>query len=163
MKNIYVLDTDAKRCAEVHCDQDLGFAAGNYVEILSAAHMNNGGIKNDRHILVRWAMNDKAWCWLGRLVLACLDEQMYRFVEEDEDARSLLRSIVHEDDDFGWQQGLPRFVQLVKYKSIGDPVAAYRGHYIRRRAHASWTRRGPPEWWGNANYQLALPSLVTNN
>lgn len=163
MKNIYVLDTGAVLCARAHCDKDLGLAAYTYVEVLSSAHMNNGGITNDKHVLVRWAMNDKAWCWLGRLVLACLDEQMYRFGEEDEDARSLLRSFTHEDDGFEWQQGLPRFVQLVKYKVIGNPVAAYRGHYIRRRAYASWTRRGPPEWWDNASYQLALPSLVTSN
>jgi hypothetical protein len=143
----------------MHCDNDLGFSALNYAEILSAAHMNNGGITDNKQIHVRWAMNDKAWCWLGRLTLACLDEQMHRFGVEDEYARGLLRSFTHEDDEFTYQQGLPRFIQLVKYKSIGDPVAAYRGHYIRRRAHASWTRRGPPEWWGNASHQLALRLL----
>lgn len=162
MRNVYVLDTDTRRCAQMHCDQDLRFAPGNYAAILeAAAHRTNNGPGLSSHILVRWAMGDKAWCWLGRLTLACLEEQQYRFGEIDQESLDLLRSFTYEDDNFEWQQGLPRFVQLVKYKSLGDPVAAYRGHYIRRRAHASWTRRGPPEWWGAASYQLALPSLVT--
>lgn len=153
---IYVLSTHPAKRAEYHCDMHLAKMAPVYAGILEAAHGNRHGLTASRLMYHRWAMTEANFNWLARLIRAMLEEQNYRFGMHDEIVMGTFRSVIHEDDPLTPFHGLPRFIQSVEYKLPGEPIRAYREHYLQLREGECWTRRGPPGWWGAKAFQQAL-------
>ena len=151
--NIFVLDTDIKKCAEYHCDQHVIKMILESVQILCAALYKHGfqtpyKPTHQKHPCVLWAEHSyDNFIWLKKLVKTLNEEYKYRF-EKTNDHKSI--DVLLEISEHCYKKrGLTEFAQAMpdKYKVEGNPVLAYRKFYLgEKMGFARWTKRNIPFW-----------------
>ena len=153
MINIFVLAEKPGENAEAHSDQHLMTMPRVYAELLQAGSVLHYESRKDtplvKHVLGRWASSYTNWWWLYDLQTRCLWEQERRFKVIDMQAlemREQARPIGVAPNEIKVPK---RFVQVLspEFKTFGDSVSSYRKWYQQDQQGASWTKRGPPEWW----------------
>ena len=151
--NLFVLDTDIKKCARYHCDQHVVKMILESVQILCTA-LNKKGIStlykssHQKHPCVLWVeYSYDNFIWLNNLTIALNDEYKYRF-ENTNDHKSI--NVIKEISNYHYEnRGLTDFAQAMpdKYKVPEDPVMAYRRFYVGEKMRfAKWTKRKIPYW-----------------
>ena len=151
--NIFLLDTDIKKCAEYHCDQHVIKMILESVQILCTALYMHGFATpykptHQKHPCVLWAGHSyDNFIWLGKLASALNDEYKFRF-EKTGDHKSI--AVLKDISGMRYKKrGLSDFAQAMpeKYKVEGNPVLAYRRFYVGEKMHfARWSKRGIPFW-----------------
>jgi hypothetical protein len=178
--NIFYLDHDVTKCAEMHNDKHVDKMILEYAQLLSTAHryldgiptvgLSESGRKRKQYILsdereqvlysathinhpsAVWVrQSDSNYDWLFAMFQALLDEYTFRYGKVH--ATSRLEA---------W---LCRIPENIPYKAFTEPTPAmpdevkvpgnsiksYRNYYINNKLHlASWKNRSVPEWF-NAN------------
>ncbi|MFO7963944.1 MAG: hypothetical protein R6U50_08485 [Desulfobacterales bacterium] len=152
--NIFILDTDIRKCARYHADQHVIKMVLESTQMLCTVINENGGAApykstHVRHPCTRWAGRSLSnWLWLRRLALALNDEYRYRFCAvSDHDSARVARDL---DPPKIEDCGITAFAQAMpdRYKVSNDAVAAYRRFYICEKGRfAKWTRRRKPKWF----------------
>ena len=156
--NIFVLDTDIRKCARYHCDQHVIKMILESVQILCTV-LNKKGMTTPyrsthiKHPCVLWVEESyDNFIWLKDLALALNQEYAYRFSKQ-KDHRSI--AVLSEISGYTYERkGLTGFVQAMpeQYKVPGDAVSAYRRFYLGEKMRfARWTRRPVPEWISKPN------------
>ena len=151
--NIFVLDTDIKKCARYHCDQHVVKMILESVQILCTA-LNKKGMStpykstHQKHPCVLWVeYSYDNFIWLKNLTIALNAEYKYRF-ENTNDHKSI--NVIKEISNYHYEnRGLTDFAQAMpdKYKVPEDPVMAYRRFYVGEKMRfAKWTKRKIPYW-----------------
>ena len=151
--NIFVLDTDIKKCAQYHCDQHVVKMILESVQMLCTA-LNKMGVStpykstHQNHPCVLWVEQSyDNFVWLTGLAKALNAEYRYRF-DKTRDHKSM--SVLDEISDYYYEScGLTEFAQAMpdKYKVPGNPVRAYRQFHVGEKMHfARWTKRKIPAW-----------------
>ena len=151
--NIFVLDTDIKRCAQYHCDQHVVKMILESVQILCTA-LNKKGFSTPyksthiKHPCVLWTEESyDNFCWLSELASELNREYQYRY-EKEQDHKSI--AVLSQIQKHRYSQsGLTEFRQAMpeEYKVDGDAISAYRNFYIGEKLKfAKWTKRETPEW-----------------
>ena len=151
--NIFILDTDVKKCARFHCDQHVVKMILESVQILCTT-LNKRGIAtpykstHQKHPCVLWAgQSYDNFVWLTELARALNSEYKYRY-RRSADHKSM--DVLERIAGYGFEnQGLTPFAQAMpeNYKVAGDAVKAYRQFYLgEKMAFATWTRRRMPLW-----------------
>lgn len=151
--NIFVLDTDIKKCAQYHCDQHVVKMILESVQMLCTA-LNKKGFTTPyksthmKHPCVLWV--EESWDnfnWLVELTIALNDEYRYRFNKQnDHKSLSVLEVIRGHKYE---SRGLTEFAQAMpaQYKVPGSAVDAYRRFYLgEKTGFARWTKRKAPHW-----------------
>lgn len=157
--NIFILDTDIKKCAEYHCDQHAIKMILESVQLICTA-LNKKGFNTPyksthvKHPCVLWVEESyDNFEWLSQLAYALNEEYKYRY-EKEKDHKSI--SVLNEIQNVKFKRkGLTPFPQAMpdEYKVENDPVAAYRKFYIAEKMQfARWTKRKVPSWV-NSGYQ----------
>jgi len=152
--NIFLLDTDIKKCAKYHCDKHVIKMLLEGVQILCTVCSRNG-IKvpyratHHQHPCVLWAGESiQNWRWLKRLVIALNEEYKYRYHKKINHksftvATGLLEPRLANIGLTEFYQAMPQ-----EFHVLGDPVTAYRRYYIcSKKSIAKWTNRRVPRWF----------------
>ena len=151
--NIFVLDTDIKKCAQYHCDKHVVKMILESVQMLCTA-LNKKGFTTPyksthvKHPCVLWVESSHDnFLWLKNLTLALNDEYQFRF-EKNSNHKSVF--VLDEISNYSYESlGLTEFPQAMpeKYKIMGNAVKAYRQFYLgEKMGFARWTKRNIPEW-----------------
>lgn len=175
--NIFYLDHDVEKCAQMHNDKHCVKMILEYAQLLSTAHRlidgkeTIGKSKTGRSVK-RWVLDDHreqmiyqathinhpsaVWArhsihnynWLSDMMLALLKEYTYRYGKN------------HKCELLGRYLAYPPvkiphvpFTQPTpampdNVKIVGDSIASYRNYYINNKTHlAKWKNRPTPEWY----------------
>ncbi|WP_133406513.1 pyrimidine dimer DNA glycosylase/endonuclease V [Parashewanella tropica] len=151
--NIFILDTNIKKCAQYHCDQHAIKMILESVQLLCTALNKKGFVTpykstHMNHPCVLWVEESyDNFEWLRTLAVELNNEYRYRF-DKANDHKSI--SVLPELEEFKYERkGLTPFPQAMpeKYKNINDAVLAYRQFYIGEKMQfAKWTKRKIPFW-----------------
>ena len=170
--NIFYLDHDVQKCAEMHCDKHVVKMILEYAQMLCTAHhakdtyicqeefeikrVNEdklGMLYKSTHLMHPssvWARESlQHYNWLYRLFAALCDEYTYRYNKvhkTDSKLRELLSVPPSRLEDNGWKQ--PTQAMPMVYKKQ-DSVEAYRHYYCRdklRNIQVRYTKREKPNW-----------------
>ena len=150
--NIFVLDSNIKKCAQYHCDKHVVKMILESAQILSTVLRLNGvdyGYKatHANHPCTSWAGKSLSnWKWLRNFAFELNQEYRFRFGREiNHKSFDLIQSMpALIIPDFG----LTLFAQVMpeKYRHK-DPITAYRNYYVgEKKAIFSWTKRTTPFW-----------------
>jgi len=177
--NIFYLDNDVTKCAEMHNDKHCVKMILEYAQLLSTAHrvldgtqslsFSKTGRKQTKYILsdereyVLYSAThlnhpSSVWCrqsdlnydWLFNMFQALMAEYTYRYGKVH--ATSRLEVFLAQIP-----KNIPKgpFTQPTpampdEVKIPGDSIRSYRNYYIKNKPHlASWKKRQQPEWYAN--------------
>ena len=178
--NIFYLDHDVTKCAEMHNDKHVVKMILEYAQLLSTAHrvldgtlstgLSKTGRKQTRYVLpddresVLYSAThlnhpSAVWCrqsdlnydWLFNMFQALMTEYTYRYGKVH--ATSRLETHLASVPKNIPQKGFtePTPAMPDEVKIPGDSIKSYRNYYINNKVHlASWKKRQVPEWF-NAN------------
>lgn len=151
--NIFVLDSNIKKCAQFHCDQHVVKMILESVQILCTV-LNKKGYSTPyksthmKHPCVLWVEESyDNFLWLSQLATALNDEYKYRY-EKNINHKSMqaLAKIKHIEYE---SKGLTEFAQAMpdQYKVANDAVTAYRSFYLGEKMNfAKWSHCELPYW-----------------
>lgn len=158
--NIFILDSNIKKCAQSHCDQHVVKMILEITQILSTnAHILNLPFKpykptHQNHPCTKWARKSYYnYNWLSYLGFCLCEEYTFRY-KKIHKCESYIRSIFrlnHEDTDKFPQYHATNFVLAMpdEYKVYTNPVRSYRNYYIGEKAKFAKYNKGrdAPEWF----------------
>jgi hypothetical protein len=150
--NIFILDSNIKRCAQYHCDKHVVKMILESAQILSTVLRLNDvdygyKVTHVNHPCTLWAGKSLSnWKWLRELASALNNEYRFRFKKEiNHKSFDLIQSMpALIIPDFG----LTSFAQVMpeEYRHK-DPVIAYRNYYAGEKGRILiWTKRTTPFW-----------------
>ena len=152
--NIFVLDTDVRKCARYHADRHVVKMILESAQMLCTVLYQQGIAApyrptHARHPCTLWAGQSlKNWLWLQKLALALNDEFIYRYRKTvSHRSAEVIKELPLPPLSF--QERTP-FAQAMpeQYRIPGDAVTAYRRFYMGEKARlATWTRRRKPRWF----------------
>jgi len=150
--NIFVLDSNIKKCAEYHCDKHVIKMILESAQLLSTVlrinNINYGyEITHPNHSCTLWAGKSLSnWKWLRELGKALNTEYRFRFnKEKNHKSFDLIQGMpIPKILDCG----LTPFVKVMpKIYQQKNPIYAYRKYYIEEKKHIlNWTKRSIPFW-----------------
>jgi|TARA_R110002110_G_scaffold404819_1_gene623530 hypothetical protein len=150
--NIFILDTDIKKCAENHCDKHvikMILESAQMLSTVSRLHGGHVGYKSTHknHPCTLWAGKSLTnWFWLQKLTTYLNDEYKFRYNKEiNHKSYEVARSLVVPDIP---NIGLTPFAQAMpeQYKNK-NAVTAYRQYYLNEKTNLlKWTKRNQPNW-----------------
>ena len=149
---LYLLDEVYTSCAYAYADQHVQEHPPILLEVLRAVNAEAHPLK--KHILVRLATGPTEYSWLYRFTQRLLLECEHRFHVDKSELMDALRLLPLPTASPNHKP--KRWLQLLPKAEAGQAVKAYRQYYQDTYSGASWTKRGPPEWWVAATQQ-ALP------
>ena len=175
--NIFYLDHDVTKCAEMHNDKHVVKMILEYAQLLSTAHRVLDGVElNGLTASGRkrkfWTLGDSRdytlykathinhpsaiWCrkgivqyrWLHNLLIELCKEYTYRYGKIHA-CTKLEKSLVALPNNI--PQGHftePTPAMPDDCKVSGDSIASYKNYYIMNKTHlANWKKRTVPEWY----------------
>jgi len=152
--NIFILDTDIKKCAEYHADQHVVKMILESTQMLCTV-LNENGVDTPyksthaHHPCTMWTRKSLAnWKWLRSLAENLNQEFIFRFNRsKGHSSAAVARELpIPPIEDVG----LTEFAQAMPavYRIPGNAVLAYRRFYIAEKAgFATWTKRSVPDWF----------------
>ena len=178
--NIFYLDHDVTKCAEMHNDKHVVKMILEYAQLLSTAHRVLDGVElsglsatgrkkkfwtlsdSREHILYKathihhpsavWVRrSDANYAWLYRLFGALMDEYTYRYGKTHA-CEKLSDALSYRPKNILKSEFTEPIPAMPnEVKVAGDSIKSYRNYYINNKMHlASWKKRSPPGWY-NAN------------
>ena len=151
--NIFVLDSDIKKCAQYHNNKHVVKMILESAQLLCTAHWELGGEApykktHHNHPCGVWARQSKSnYMWLCKLGLQLCKEFEHRFHKKHKTKDVILWCLqnipVFKDSEMTpFAQAMPD-----EFKS-SDAIEAYRNYYMIDKRHlADWGNRPAPEWW----------------
>jgi hypothetical protein len=177
--NIFYLDHDVRKCAEMHVDRHCVKMILEYAQLLSTAHrildgvlsfgVSASGRKRVIYVLADnrdsilysathinhpsavWVrQSDKNYDWLFALFQALMDEYTHRYGKVH--ACSKLEMYLARIPENIPQKPFtePTPAMPDDVKVLNDSVASYRNYYIHNKTHlANWKKRPVPDWYND--------------
>jgi len=177
--NIFYLDHDVKKCAEMHNDKHCVKMILEYAQLLSTAHrildgilstgVSASGRKKTVYVLADhrdsvlysathinhpsavWVrQSDKNYDWLFALFQALMDEYTYRYGKVHA-CTKLEMALARIPNNISQAPFTePTPAMPDDCKVIGNSVDSYRNYYIMNKTHlAKWKNRPIPEWYND--------------
>ena len=174
--NVFYLDRNVKKCAEMHCDKHTCKMIIEYAQLLSTAHRvldgdmyldktaNGRSIKRWRldknedvlykashinHPSAIWArQTNKNYLWLYQVWFALCKEYEHRYGREHLTFTKLKNVIGFPPKNIaGGQFTLPPQA-MPDHCKMDNPIDAYRNYYkVEKKNFAKWTNRPIPNWF----------------
>jgi len=175
--NIFYLDKDIKKCAEMHVDKHVVKMILEYAQLLSTAHRvldgtvsvgkSSSGRKKTTYVLGDYRedilysathINHPSAVWvrqsevnyrtLFNLFCALLEEYTYRY-EKTHACTRLLSALSSPPKNIEYKPFTePTPAMPDQYKVKNDSVKSYRNYYIHdKNRFAKWKNRSVPEWF----------------
>ncbi len=175
--NIFYLDHDVYKCAEMHNNKHTVKMILEYAQLLSTAHrfldgtqsvgLSKTGRKQTRYVLpdgresvlymsthinhpsAVWVrQSDANYAWLYRLFGALMDEYTHRYGKIHSCER-LSQALSYRPKNIPVGPFTePTPAMPDEVKIPGDSIASYRNYYINNKNHlANWKKRNIPSWF----------------
>jgi len=173
--NIFYLDHDVRKCAEMHNDKHVVKMILEYAQLLSTG-VGPSGRKKTIYVLADnrdsilysathinhpsavWVrQSDKNYDWLFALFQALMDEYTYRYgkVHACSKLEMHLAKIPNNIPQKHFTEPTPAMPEDVKVlrevhtdRYELDSLASYRNYYIQNKTHlANWKKRDVPTWY----------------
>lgn len=149
--NVFLLHTDSKLCAQMHCDKHVVKMILESAQLLSTVNRYTGldeGYKMTHlnHPCTKWASSGiDNWEWLKGLALDLAEEWRYRYdhtrLHKSEEVILSLSTPKLPDYGTPWPQVMP-----IEFQQ-DNTVEAYRAYYKADKAHLlTYTKRERPSW-----------------
>ena len=175
--NIFYLDHDVVKCAEMHNDKHCVKMILEYAQLLSTAHrildgtISTGLTKTGRkktvyaladqrdsilysathinHPSATWVrQSDKNYDWLFALFQALMDEYTYRYGKVHACTKLEMHLAKVPNNIPQKPFTEPTPAMPDEVKVVGNSIASYRNYYIKNKTHlANWKKRPIPEWY----------------
>lgn len=156
--NIFILDTDIKRCAQYHNDRHCVKMITEYNQMLSTAYRYITGEDSDilyksthaNHPCCDWVKDShKNFEYLLLLNYYLAEEYTHRYNKRHAGMK-LIEFFLNNTPKYG-ADTMTQFAQAMPDQYTTDemlPVNAYRNYYINEKRHiAHWKNRSIPDWW----------------
>lgn len=178
--NIFYLDKDPQKCAEMHCDKHVVKMIIEYAQLMSTAHRILDGTpyldltKNGRKIK-RWRLDDERedilmkashinhpsniwtrsnrdnYIWLNRMWNYLLLEYTHRYGKIHACAKYKYALYLTPNNIVQSHFYEPTPAMPDDCKILNDSVSSYKKYYIERKTHfAKWTKREVPLWYSES-------------
>jgi len=152
--NIFYLDRDPQKCAEMHCDKHVVKMIVETAQLLSTAAREYGctaeplyKTTHKNHPSAIWVRQSKRhYDYALHLLYYLLLEYTKRYKKSHKTVELMSNLITVRDilPDNGWYDP----PQCMPDDCIGgDPVAAYRKYYMTHKAHFATWKVPSPDWW----------------
>lgn len=159
--NLFLLNKNAKKAAQEHCDRHCVKMACELAQLLSTTHRELDGDDGNEdlyrkthknHPCAIWVReNDRNYRFTYRMFSALCKEYTYRYNKKHLTEKKLKKLL----------KRIPRNIKIAKhmteppqcmpdeYKVKGNPVKAYRRYYMgAKRDICKWNnKRGKPDWF----------------
>ena len=175
--NIFYLDHDVTKCAEMHNDKHVVKMILEYAQLLSTAHRvldgtlidgySKTGRKQKRYVLsgnldsilyvsthinhpsAVWVrQSDKNYSWLFEMFESLLEEYTYRYGKKHACEKLVWALEVRPNNIPRGNFTEPTPAMPDDVKIPGDSIKSYRNYYINNKTHlANWKKRTTPEWY----------------
>jgi hypothetical protein len=180
--NIFYLDHDVTKCAEMHNDKHVVKMILEYAQLLSTAHRvldgtivvghSDTGRKQSRYVLYDsrdkllyasthinhpsavWVrQSDKNYSWLFEMFESLLEEYTYRYGKKHACEKLVWALEVRPNNIPRGNFTEPTPAMPDEVKIVGDSIASYRNYYINNKSHlAKWKKRPVPLWYPETNF-----------
>jgi hypothetical protein len=185
--NIFYLDHDVKKCAEMHNDKHCVKMILEYAQLLSTTHRILDGVlstgvsptgrkktvyalADNRDSILYSATHVKhpscVWVrksvkkddWLFALFQSLMDEYTYRYGKVHA-CTKLEMALARIPENMPWAPFTePTPAMPDDCKVIGNSIASYRNYYIMNKTHlAKWKNRPIPEWYNDNTPRIYEP------
>lgn len=155
--NIFVLDTDTKKCAEYHVDKHVVKMVLETSQILCGVHhMTNSlfdipyGLSHKNHPCCIWARECiENYNWLCELGIELCEEYTYRYGKRHKSQDVIEWCLINKPNIIDKDFTTPPKAMPDEYK-VDDVIESYRNYYIgSKKDFAKWKNREIPEWFLN--------------
>ena len=180
--NVFYLDHDVTKCAEMHNDKHVVKMILEYAQLLSTAHrvldgtivvgLSKTGRKQSRYVLpdsrepllysathlnhpsAVWVrQSDKNYSWLFEMFESLLEEYTYRYGKKHACEKLVWALEVRPNNIPRGNFTEPTPAMPDEVKIVGDSIASYRNYYINNKSHlAKWKKRPVPLWYPETNF-----------
>lgn len=159
--NIFILDTDVKKCARYHCDKHVVKMILETAQILSSA-LTMMGVKHNgyacthvHHPCTRWARDLRNWVYLRHLGRALGEEYTHRYGKTHKsigviNGLPIPEMTVAKPKNFALAMPVEYHQYYVEFGDLViDPVKSYREYYKSKQDKFDmvWTKRKVPSWF----------------
>jgi hypothetical protein len=174
--NIFYLDNDTKKCAEMHVDKHCVKMILEYAQLLSTAHryldgiltvgLSESGRKRKQYILsdkreqvlysathinhpsAIWVrQSDKNYSWLFEMFQSLLEEYTYRYGKNHACEKLVWTLEVRPNNIPRGHFTEPTPAMPDHYKVAGDSIKSYKNYYLGDKTRMfSWKKRETPSW-----------------
>lgn len=154
--NIFVLDEDPVRAAQMHCDKHVVKMITESAQLLSSAYYYTEQsalapyrLSHQNHPCAIWARESlDNWAWLYFLGIALYDEYKFRYYNRTHRAGEVIRQMVTYLPDLPSLGMTPHPLCMpMECKVIGDAVESYHNYYRMHKRHIlAYTKRNFPDW-----------------
>jgi len=185
--NIFYLDHDVKKCAEMHNDKHCVKMILEYAQLLSTTHRILDGVlsigvsptgrkktvyaladnrdtvlysaTHVNHPSCVWVReSDKNYDWLFALFQSLMDEYTYRYGKVHACTKLEMELARIPNNIPQAPFTQPTPAMPDDCKVIGDSIASYRNYYIMNKTHlAKWKNRPIPEWYNDNTPRIYEP------
>lgn len=154
--NIFVLDTDTKKCAKYHNDKHVVKMILEYAQLLCGAHHMTESkyeipykLSHKNHPSAIWTRECvENYIWLCDLGLDLCEEYTYRYGKRHKSQDIIEWALVHKPKIKTNNDITPFALAMPDECKIGDAVESYRTYYmVDKRKIANWKNRETPEWF----------------
>lgn len=147
--NIFVLDTDPVKAAQMHLDKHVVKMPLETAQILSTICGGPYRPTHRHHPCTIWAQQSKRnYRWLVHLGLALCKEYSIRYGKVHK-CKAVIKQLIEPPEFIPDGDRTPFALAMPDECKQDNAVQAYRTYYRTHKKHiASWTRRDPPEFMG---------------
>ena len=155
--NIFVLDTDTRKCAEFHNDKHVVKMILETAQLLCGAHwMSEGGqydipykLSHKNHPCAIWVRECiENYEWLCDLGIELCEEYTHRYDKRHKSQDIIEWCIVHPPNIRTNGEITPFALAMPDECKVGNPVESYRRYYMTdKRDIAAWKNREIPNWY----------------
>lgn len=154
--NIFVLDSDTKKCAVYHNDKHVVKMILEYAQLLCGAHHMTESkyeipykLSHKNHPSAIWTRECiENYIWLCDLGLELCEEYTYRYGKRHKTQDVIEWALVHKPKIKSNNDITPFALAMPDECKIGDAVESYRTYYmVEKRSIANWKNRETPEWF----------------
>lgn len=171
------MDSDPKKCAEMHLDKHVVKMIIEYAQLMSTAHRLLDGVpyidKSSGRSIKRWKLEDNResvmmkashinhpsaiWVrqnienynWLYKMWCFLCDEYTFRYNKIHAVETRMINSLCYVPNNIRLDNFYPPTPAMPDDVKINkDSLNSYRNYYIKNKSHiAIWTKREVPDWF----------------
>jgi len=152
--NIFILDTNPKKCAEFHVDKHCVKMILETAQLLCGVHWVLGGeapykLSHKNHPCAIWTRECiENYIWLCDLGLELCEEYTYRY-DKRHKSQDIIEWCLMNQPNLRYNGDITEFALAMPDEcKVGNAVESYRAYYIAEKSgFAVWKKREVPEWF----------------
>jgi hypothetical protein len=154
--NIFILDTNPRKCAEYHNDKHVVKMILETAQLLCGVHWITQStyeipykLSHKNHPCSIWARECiENYNWLCELGIELCEEYTYRYGKRHK-SQDIIEWCIAHPPKIRINNSVTRFALAMPYEcKVNNPVDSYRRYYmVEKRGFASWKNREIPFWY----------------